>query len=116
MKTKQFFIRSNRKTIIEEEKYDLALSALDAETVIGMKDRKMEDGLIVKARTAGPKAIKLESKGGWTDDPNYPHTRTDSLNEFNVLVFKDQALAERVAKALKHAIKLCGGKETKEPF
>ena len=44
------------------------------------------------------------------------YTRTDSSNNLS-LVLDDKEMAQRIAKALDHAIKLCGGgKDQKEPF
>jgi hypothetical protein len=63
----------------------------------------------------------VDAKGGhpsWTPriDPPTWHLKTVRADgTFNRIAFSDQDLADRVAKAMVHAVELCGG-GSKEPF
>jgi len=73
-----------------------------------------------------PASVKTEvdvrfSMGGNApvDHPASSHFFESTAKDKTKLVFRDEDMAKRVAKALVHAVELCGGgkdKEEKEPF
>jgi hypothetical protein len=63
-----------------------------------------------------PRHTVVRVEGGKTDKPTTTTTESDdSIRDF-VLHFRDEDAANRVAKAMIHAIELCGGGSQPEPF
>ena len=83
--------------------YHFSLKDLDPNSVASVKDNPFENAVAVETTNSEKKVTEsLTLPGGKAEERN-KHTRVE-------LVFDNGDNARRFAKALKHAIQLCGGK------
>ena len=75
--------------------------------------------------TYTPAVFLLTLKGTKKDAFSFHHTlklgeeqpeNSDRTDKQNAFIFRDEETANRVAKAMLHAVELCGGGSQQEPF